>query len=79
MKRKKAHPIIAKLSGIMPKVFSKKVHLKGKGISIKESLTSFRVKKLEDTKEKYGFKHEWTIDDCIMFKKGNDKPSVYYD
>ena len=63
----------------MPKFFSKKEHLKGKGISITESLTSFRVKKLEDTKEKYGFKHAWTIDGCIMFKKGNGKPSVYYD
>ena len=52
--------------------------LKGKGISITESLTSFRMKKLEEPREKYGFKHVWTIDGCIMFKDGNDKPSVCY-
>ena len=36
-------------------VFSKKKHLKGKGISITESLTSFRIKKLEEAREKRGF------------------------
>ena len=43
-------------------MFSKKKHLKGKSISITESLTSFRMKKLKEAREKYGFKHVWTID-----------------
>ena len=51
---------------------------KGKGVSITESLTSFRLKKLEETRVKYGFKNVWTIDGCIMFKDANGKPSVYY-
>ena len=38
-------------------VFSKKKHLKEKGISVSESLTSFRVKKLEEAREKYDFNH----------------------
>ena len=37
--------------------FSKKKHLKGKGISITESLTSFRTNKLEEAREKYGYKN----------------------
>ena len=60
------------------KVFSKKKHLKGKSISITQSLTSFGMNKLEEAREKNGFKHVWMIDRHIMFKNGNDKLSVYY-
>ena len=60
------------------KFFSKKNHLKGKGILITESLTSFRMKKLEEAQEKHGFNHVWTIDSRVMFKNRDDKPSVYY-
>ena len=49
-------------------VFSKKKHLKGKDISIRESLTSFGMEKLEEAREKYHFNHVWTIDGRIMFK-----------
>ena len=54
MKRRKARPIIAKFVGYYDRkeVFSKKKHLKGKGDSITESLTSFRMKKLEEAREK---------------------------
>ena len=58
--------------------FFKKKHLKGKGISITEILTSFRMKKLKEAREKHGFKNVWSIDGRIMFKDANDKPSVYY-
>ena len=44
------------------KFFSKEKLLKGKGISITESLTSFRMKKLEEAREKHGFKNVWSID-----------------
>ena len=79
-KSKKVRPIIAKYVRYYDrkKVFSKKKHLKGKGISITESLTNFRMKKLKEAREKNGLKHVWTIDGCIMFKDGNDKPNVYY-
>ena len=48
-KRKKARPIIAKFDRYYDRkeVSAKKKHLKGKGISITESLTSFRMKKLK--------------------------------
>ena len=36
------------------------------------------MKKLEEAREKYGFKHVGTTDGRIMFKDGNDKPNVYY-
>ena len=78
-KRRKARPIIAKFFRYYDRteVLSKKKHLKEKGISIIESLTSFRMKKLEEAREKYGFNHVWTIDGRIMFKNGNDKPRVF--
>ena len=56
-KRKKTRPVIAKFVRYYDrkKVVSKKKHLRRKGISITESLTSFRMKKLEEAREKYGF------------------------
>ena len=79
-KKKKVQPIIVKFVRYYDwkEVFSKKKHLKGKGISITESLTTFRMKKLKEAQEKYGFKNVWMIDGPIMFKDANDKPSVYY-
>ena len=79
-KRKKARPIIAKFVRYyeQKKVFSQKKNLKGKSISITESLISFRIFKLEEVREKYGFNYVWTIDGRNMFKNGNDKPSVYH-
>ena len=79
-KKKKVRSLIVKFVRYYDRkqVFSNKKHLKGKGISITESLTSFRMKKLEEAREKYGFKNVWSIDGRIMFKDANDKPSVYY-
>ena len=58
-KKKKAQPIIVKFVRYYDRkeVFSEKKYLKGKSISITESLTSFRMKKLEEAREKYGFKN----------------------
>ena len=79
-KKKKVRPIIVKFSRYYDRkqVFSKKKHLKGKSISITESLTGFRIKKLEEAPEKHGFKNVWSIDGRIMFKDANDKLRVYY-
>ena len=58
-KRKTARSIIAKFVRYYDQneVFSKKKHVKGKDISITECLTSFRMNKLEEAREKCGFKH----------------------
>ena len=79
-RRRKAHPIILKFIRYYDRkeVFSKKKHLKGNGIPIIEILRSFRMKKLDEEREKYSFNHVWTIDGCIITKNGNDKPSIYY-
>ena len=52
-KRQKARPILAKFIRYYDRkeVFSKKKHLKIKGISITESLTRFRMNKLEEARE----------------------------
>ena len=58
-KKKKARPIIVKLVRYYDRkeVFSKKKHLKRKSISITERLTSCRMKKPIEAREKYGFKN----------------------
>ena len=50
MKRRKVGPVTAKFVRYYDRkeAFSKKKHLKGKGISITERLTSFRMKKLQE-------------------------------
>ena len=45
---------------------NKKV-LKGKEISVMESLTAKRIKISKKTKKLYGFVHVWSQDDKIMF------------
>ena len=56
-KKKKVRPTIVIFVRYYDRkeVFSKKKHLKGKGISITESLTSFRMTKLEDARKKIWF------------------------
>ena len=43
-------------------VFVDKKVLKGKNISITESLTQERMRKLKEAKEQHGFKRVWTTD-----------------
>ena len=53
--------------------------LKGKGRSITESLTAFRMQKLKNARDGRFF-NVWTVDGKIMFKNSeNGKPNVYYD
>ena len=58
-KKKTTRSIIAKFVRYYDRneVFSKKKHVKGKDVSITESLTSFRMNKLEEAREKCGFNH----------------------
>ena len=63
------------------KKFLKVKKLKGKNISITESLTRYRMSVLNEATEKYGFKNVWTYDGRILYKDNNDrqKIKIYYD
>ena len=53
--------------------------LKGKEISVMESLTAKRIKMLEDTGELHGFVNVSSQDDNIMFfNKTKSKVSIFY-
>ena len=51
---------------------------KGKKISITESLTAFRMSKLAEAREKYGFLNVWTSDGRVLYKDGG-KVNLYFD
>ena len=76
----KARPIIVKFAryNVRRKVFYNKKKLKGKNISITESLTKFRMEKLQEARELYDRKNVWTYDGRIMFKV-NDEVKIFYD
>ena len=63
--KKKERPIIVKL---LRYIFKNKKLLKGKVVSIKESLTNDLMPKLNETRETYGFRNVWTNDGKIFFK-----------
>ena len=78
----KSRPIIVKFARyiVRRKVFSNKKKLKGKNISITESLTKKRMEKLKEARDQHGFGNVWTYDGRILIKTGDSsKPSVYYD
>ena len=55
-----------------------KKKLKDSGMSITESLTKFRLSKLNEARDYHGFRNVWSVDGRIMFKDGEDKPKLYY-
>ena len=59
-------------------VFNRKKKLKGKNISITESLTATRMKKLKEAREIYEFKTVWTSDGKILFKDGSGNIDLFY-
>lgn len=62
------------------KVFRNKKRLKGKKISITESLTKTRMAKLNEAREKFGFRNVWTSDGRILYKEeGKEGTKLYYD
>ena len=67
-------PIILKLvrHNDKMKVFRVKKKLKGKNISVTESLTKFRVQKLKEAKERYGQRNKRTNDGKIFFKESEN-------
>ena len=76
----KSRPIIVKFPryNVRKKVFHNKQKLKGKNMSITESLTKIRVSKLS-ARDLYNCNNIWTYDGRIMVKDGNNIISVYYD
>ena len=63
-------PVIVKFARyhVRRKVFSNKKKLKGKTVSITESLTAKRMEILKKAREELGFKNVWTYDGNIMIK-----------
>ena len=77
----KSRPIIVKFAryNVLKKVFHNKQKLKGKNMSITESLTKVRVSKLKEAHDLYNRNNVWTYDRRIMVKDENNRISVYYD
>ena len=76
----KTRPIIIKFAryNVRRRVFSNKKKLKGKPASITESLTKFRVEKLQEAREAYGRENVWRYDGRILFKE-DGKIKYFYD
>ena len=61
------------------KIFSSKKLLKDSGVSITESLTAFRMKKLNNARETFGFRNVWTVDGRIFYSEnGSQHAKIYY-
>ena len=67
----KRRPFIIKFVryNVRKKIFSSKKLLKDSGLSITESLTTFRMKKLNNARETFGFRNVWTVDGRIFYSE----------
>ena len=72
----KPRPIVVKFAhyAVRNKVFSNKKKLKGKKLLITESLTVYRMKLLDEARQKYGVRNVWTYDGRVMYKGNNEIP-----
>ena len=79
-KSSKARPIIVKFSryNSRKKVFSNKKKLKGTNVSVTESLTKYRMGKLQEAREIHGFCNVWTFDGRVLVKGSDEKITIYY-
>ena len=64
-------PLCGKEQGIF-----KPKNLKGKTLLIKESVTVYRMKLLDEARQKYGVRNIWNYDGRVMYKE-NNKIFVY--
>ena len=55
------------------KVFSSKKLLKVSGVSITESLTTFRMRKLTNARQTFVFRNVWTVDRRIFYSENGSK------
>ena len=67
----KPRPVIIKFARYndRKRVFSSKKLLKDSSVSITESLTAFRMKKLTNARETFGFRNVWTVDGRIFYSE----------
>ena len=72
--KKRSRPIIIKFVSYRDRsaVFYNKKYLKGKNISISESLTPTRYSLYKKCKDKFGYKNVWTIDNRIHISLSDD-------
>ena len=78
----KIRPVIVKFARYHTrnKILRKKKLLKGKQVSITESLTKRRMAELKEAREKHGFHDVWTSGCKILYKDNSDnKIKVFYD
>ena len=60
------------------KVFSSKKLLKNSGVSITESFTAFRMKKLTNARETFRFRNVWIVDGRIFYSEdGSQHANIY--
>ena len=71
----KSRPIIVKFV----RYHDRKKNLKEKNISITESLSVTRMKKLKEAKEIHSFKNVWTSDGKILFNDASGNINLFYD
>ena len=79
---KHRRPIIVKFASHNDKhkVLRNKKRLKGKKISITESLTKTRMAKLNEARDVFSFTNVWTSDGRILYKQdGEERTKIYYD
>ena len=62
------HSEVCPLCGKEQGIFKQK-KLKGKKLLITESLTVYRMKLLDEARQKYGVRNIWTYDGRVMYKK----------
>ena len=67
----KPRPVIIKFARYndRKRLFSSKKLLKDSGVSIMESLTAFRMKKLTNARETFGFRNVWAVDGRIFYSE----------
>ena len=78
----KVRPVIVKFTRYSDrnKIFRNKKQLKGKKMSITESLTELRMSKLKEARDEFGFSNVWSTDGRILYKEeGSDQIRVYYE
>ena len=78
----KNRPIIIKFVRYMNRrqLFTNKKRLKGKNMSITDSLIKIRMSALKETRNKFGFSSVWTADRKILYdQEGDTKTKVYFD
>ena len=62
------------------RIFTNKKRLKGKNMSINESLTKIKMSALKEARNKFGFISVSTADGKILYKEeGDTKTKVYFD